>query len=118
MTEDGQRVWVKEQFDAMYIPHKPAGFLGAAAFVNEYRFWLSRPEPNFALTDFGSGGGGGSWNRPTATYVQRQLYQNPNAPAGSRWDAYYQVDQQKPRPAYCEIAKVFYYGSEKLPACP
>jgi len=114
-TEAGQATWVKGQFDAMYIPKKPAGFLGAAAFINEYRFWLKPPEPNFALTDFGRGGG--SWNQPAAKYIQHQLYQNPNGQPGQPWSAYYQVDQQKPRPAYCEIATVF-YGNEMRPACP
>lgn len=114
-TEAGQAAFVKAQFDAMYLPSKPAGFLGAAAFVNEYRFWLKPPEPNFALTDFGQGGG--TWNQPAALYVQHQKYQNTNAPIGQLWDAYYQVDPQKPRPAYCEIAKVF-YGAATPPACP
>jgi hypothetical protein len=114
-TEAGQAAWVKGQFDKVYLPKKPAGFLGAVAFINEYRFWLKPPEPNFALTDFNRGGG--TWNKPPAKYVHHQLYQNPNARQGSKWDAYYQVDPQKPRPAYCEIAKV-YFGIETPPTCP
>ena len=80
-TEAGQAKWVKAQFEAMYKPKKPAGFLGAAAFVNEYRFWLKAPEPGFALTDFGRGGG--TWNQPAAMFVRDQKYQNPNAPTGT-----------------------------------
>jgi hypothetical protein len=113
-TEAGQALFVKGQFDAMYLPKKPAGFLGAVAFINEYRFWLKPPEPNYALTDFGKGGG--SWNRPASTYVKDQKYRNPNG-GGAFWDASYQVDPQKPRPAYCEIAKVF-FGAGTPPACP
>jgi hypothetical protein len=114
-NESGQATWVKEQFEAMYVPAKPTNFLGATAFVNEYRFWLARPEPNFALAEFNQGGG--TWNLPSMLYTQMQMYQNPNAPIGTLWTAYYQVDPQKPRPAYCEIGKVF-FGTSSPPQCP
>jgi hypothetical protein len=104
-TEAGQATYVKEQFESMWQPTKPANFLGACAFVNEFRFWLAPPEPNFALSDFGKGGG--AWNKPVAMYVQTEQYQNPNAPIGQLWSAKFQVDPQKPRPAYCEVANVF-----------
>ena len=105
-NQAGQAEYVKGQFEAMYTNGKPKPnyFLGATAFVNEYRFWLDPPEPNFALTDFNKGGG--TWNKPAAMYVHHQRYKNPNG-GGALWDAYYQVDLQQPRPAYCEIAKVF-----------
>jgi hypothetical protein len=111
----GQATYVKEQFESMYLPSMPTNFLGASAFVNEYRFWLQKPEPNFAVTEFNKGGG--SWNMPSTLQIQNQSYQNPNAPMGTLWTAYYQVDPQQPRPAYCEIGKVF-FGMNTPPACP
>lgn len=113
-TETGQAEWVKDQFQSMWRPSKPAYFLGACAFVNEYRFWLAAPEPNFALTDFNRGGG--AWNKPRVTYIMTEKYQNPNAPMGERWEAKYQVDPQKPRPAYCEVARI--YGAPSSGDCP
>jgi hypothetical protein len=103
-TEAEQAAWVKGQFESMFRPTKPANFLGASAFVNEYRFWLAGAEPGYALTDFGKGGG--TWNKPAAMYIERVKYKNPNG-GGLLWDASYQVSPQKPRLAYCEIGKVF-----------
>jgi len=113
-NEAGQAAWVKRQFQSMWQPAKPVNFLGACAFVNQYRFWLKAPEPNFALMDFNRGSG--AWNQPVAMYVQTEKYQNPNAPLGQKWDASYQVDPQKPRPAYCEVARV--YGASPSGDCP
>lgn len=110
-----QASWVSEQFQAVYLPKKPANFLGACAFVNEYRFWLEAPQPNYALMNFNQGPG--TWNEPATMYVHTQQYQNPNAQLGVLWTANYQIDPQKPRPAYCEIGKVF-YGSKTPPPCP
>ncbi|HWP01421.1 MAG TPA: hypothetical protein VNL74_12490 [Methylococcus sp.] len=114
--ETGQAEWIKGQFQAMWQP-KPTSvnFLGTCAFVNQYRFWLQPPEPNFALTDFNQGGG--AWNKPATMYVRAEQYLNPNA--GERpasWGAKYQVDPQKPRPAYCEVARA--YGAQPSAQCP
>jgi hypothetical protein len=113
-NEDDQADWVKAQFQALW-PNKPKNFLGACAFVNEYRFWLQAPEPNFTLMNFNQGSG--SWGKPKAMYVHTEQYQNPNADIGTLWTAQYQIDPQKPRKAYCEIGKV-YFGSKTPPACP
>ncbi len=112
-NETGQATWVMGQFQSMWP--KPANFLGAMAFVNEYRPWLTSPEPNYGLANFGQGSG--SWGKPAATYVHSEMYQNPNAPMGQLWNALYQIDPQKPRPAYCAVGKVF-FGSGTQPACP
>jgi hypothetical protein len=126
-NQTGQACWVKEQFTTLYgtntcpmgtttCPYskgKPTSpqFLGAVAFVKDFRFWLNADQPNFALTDNASGG---SWPLPKTTsgstfFIQTQKYFNPGCTACTT--AYYQVNQQKPRPAYCTIQQVFYNNS-------
>jgi hypothetical protein len=123
--EAAQAAWVKEQFASVWnldrrmeshASNPVVNFLGTCAFVNEYRFWLKAPEPEFALTDFGKGPG--SWGRPPAVFVHKEQYFNPNANEGQGglWDAAFQVDPQEPRQAYCEIAKV--YGGGGAVSCP
>lgn len=115
--ESRQATRVAAQFSSMWTPAKPANFLGAMAFVPEYRFWERGPEPDFAILNFN--GGPGSWGKPATMFVQTVQYQNPNAPLGQLWTARYQVDPQRPRQAYCEVGKVFYKGSASArPACP
>ncbi|WP_026607425.1 hypothetical protein [Methylocapsa acidiphila] len=111
--ETGQAAWVKTQFQTMWT-NKPTNFLGAMAFVNEYRYWIAPPEPNFTITNFNQGPG--NWGKPAAMSVHTQTYQNPNAPIGTLWSAQYQIDPQNPRQAYCEVAKV-YFGTGTPPQC-
>lgn len=104
-NEQGQAVWVDEQFALM--DDKPAGFLGACLFLYDTQFWKAPPEPNYTATDFVIDGTGTSrWPSPASDFSVKQKYWNPNGNngAGAVWDWNYNVQRLSERPSYWKVA--------------
>jgi hypothetical protein len=120
--EDAQAAFVKSQFESVYLTNgkylKPGNFLGAAAFISNYRHWWSGDEPLYGLMNYRQVGRAGRWgSEPSNPRNETVEYWNPIGQA--RWSATYQVEIQRPRKAYCAIMNVFWRsGTFQPPTCP
>ena len=126
-AQQGQAAFVKKQFESVYLTGdkylKPANFLGACAFISNYRHWWKDPEPLYGLINYRQTG---TWRDPTTPQpsngrLETVKYWQPaaNGGKGGYWSATYYVEIQRPRQAYCRIQDVFWKPSTyKKPACP